>query len=63
MLKNFSEALNDDERALIIESLHKVMKPFLLRRVKSDVMKDVPQKVERIVHGPLSKLQTKIHRF
>ena len=61
-MSNFTDTLSDDERAVIVSSLHRVMKPFLLRRVKSDVMKEVPEKIERIVHCPLSKLQLKLHK-
>lgn len=29
----------------MVSSLHRVLKPFLLRRIKSDVIKDLPLKV------------------
>ena len=63
LIKTFSDALSEEERQLIVASLHKVLKPFLLRRVKTDVLKEVPQKVEKIIHCPLSPLQIKIQRF
>ena len=47
--KNFSDVLSDEERSLIVNSLHRVMTPFLLRRVKADVMLEVPSKVEKMV--------------
>ena len=37
--------LSDEERAAIVSSLHRVIKPFLLRRVKTDVAVDLPAKV------------------
>lgn len=63
IVKAFSDALSEEERQLIVTSLHKVLKPFLLRRVKTDVLKEVPQKVEKIIHCPLSPLQIKIQRY
>ena len=62
MVKTISDVLSEEERQLIVESLHKVLKPFLLRRMKTDVLKEVPQKVEKIIHCPLSPLQMKIQR-
>jgi SNF2 family DNA or RNA helicase len=53
--------LFDDERRLIISSLHRVLRPFLLRRVKADVAIDIPPKVERLVLCPCSELQKRMY--
>ena len=45
MNSDLSSMLTNEERDAIIQSLHKVMKPFLLRRVKADVIGDLPSKV------------------
>ena len=37
--------------------LHKVLEPFILRRVKKDVEKDLPNKVEKILRVDMTKLQ------
>ena len=37
--------LSEQEKAVVVSSLHRVLKPFLLRRIKSDVILDLPQKV------------------
>ena len=42
---NENQELNDDEKKLVVNSLHRVLKPFLLRRIKSDVIADLPNKV------------------
>ena len=42
---NENQELNDDEKKLVVSSLHRVLKPFLLRRIKSDVIADLPNKV------------------
>ena len=39
--------LNEEERGAVVASLHRVLKPFLLRRIKSDVIADLPDKVQQ----------------
>ena len=41
----------------LIQRLHKVLRPFLLRRLKSEVEKQMPKKYEHVVRCPLSKRQ------
>ena len=40
-----------------MERLHSVLRPFLLRRLKSDVEKKLLPKKETKIYLPLSKLQ------
>ncbi|CAJ0843474.1 2469_t:CDS:10, partial [Entrophospora sp. SA101] len=54
-------ALNEEESLLIIRRLHKVLRPFLLRRLKKDVESELPDKVERVVKCKLSALQIKLY--
>lgn len=54
--------LNEEEQLLIIKRLHKVLRPFLLRRLKSDVESELPDKVERLVKCKQSSLQLKIYQ-
>lgn len=49
--------LTEEESLLIIRRLHKVLRPFLLRRLKKDVEKDLPDKVEKVLKCDLSGLQ------
>ena len=37
--------LNNEETLLIIRRLHKVLRPFLLRRLKKEVESQLPEKV------------------
>lgn len=53
--------LNEEEQLLIIRRLHKVLRPFLLRRLKKDVEKDLPDKVETIIKCPMSALQYRLY--
>lgn len=54
--------LNEEETLLIIRRLHKVLRPFLLRRLKKDVEKDLPDKVERVIKCKMSALQYKLYQ-
>lgn len=38
--------LNEEETILIIRRLHKVLRPFLLRRLKKEVESQLPEKVQ-----------------
>lgn len=53
--------LNEEEQLLIIKRLHKVLRPFLLRRLKKDVEADLPDKVEKVIKCKMSALQHKIY--
>ncbi|EIE77396.1 hypothetical protein RO3G_02100 [Rhizopus delemar RA 99-880] len=53
--------LNEEEQLLIIKRLHKVLRPFLLRRLKKDVESELPDKVETIIKCKLSALQLKLY--
>ncbi|KAF9179331.1 hypothetical protein BGZ51_006999 [Haplosporangium sp. Z 767] len=53
--------LNEEEALLIIKRLHKVLRPFLLRRLKKDVESELPDKVERVIRCKLSSLQLKLY--
>lgn len=53
--------LTEEETLLIIRRLHKVLRPFLLRRLKKDVEKDLPDKVEKVVKCSMSALQLKLY--
>ncbi|ORY08109.1 hypothetical protein K493DRAFT_343669 [Basidiobolus meristosporus CBS 931.73] len=53
--------LNEEEALLIIRRLHKVLRPFLLRRLKKDVESELPDKVEKVIKCKLSALQIKLY--
>lgn len=58
---NESVELNEEETLLIIRRLHKVLRPFLLRRLKKDVEADLPDKIELILKCPMSALQQRLY--
>lgn len=53
--------LNEEESILIIRRLHKVLRPFLLRRLKKDVESQLPDKVEYIIKCEMSGLQRALY--
>jgi ATP-dependent helicase STH1/SNF2 len=53
--------LTEEEQLLVIRRLHKVLRPFLLRRLKKDVEKDLPDKTERVIKCNFSSLQAKLY--
>ena len=54
--------LTEEEQLLVIKRLHKVLRPFLLRRLKKDVEKDLPDKQERVIKCNFSALQAKLYK-
>lgn len=54
--------LEEEERLLVINRLHQVLRPFLLRRLKTDVESQLPSKVEHVIHCDMSSWQRVIYR-
>lgn len=48
-----------DKEAL--EALRKMTKPFILRRLKSDVLKELPEKMETVVYSKMDEPQQKLY--
>lgn len=45
----------------LVESLHKIMRPFLLRRTKEDLVTKLPDKIEIIINVSMSPMQFDIY--
>ena len=59
--RNAKSSSKEQERgALAIESLHKQVLPFLLRRLKEEVLEDLPPKIVQNYYCDLSDLQKKL---
>ncbi|EPS25201.1 hypothetical protein PDE_00133 [Penicillium oxalicum 114-2] len=67
---DFSSVLDDTGKAEVIErrkrnlvtTMHSILKPFLLRRVKTDVENSLPKKREYILYAPLTPEQKELYR-
>ncbi|KAF9433931.1 hypothetical protein BGZ76_008803 [Entomortierella beljakovae] len=49
--------LGEESQSGIVTSLHHILKPFLLRRVKTDVEHSLPKKKEYLLYAPLTPAQ------
>ncbi|KAJ1699435.1 hypothetical protein LUZ63_007947 [Rhynchospora breviuscula] len=52
----------ENDQQEVIQQLHKVLRPFLLRRLKSDVEKGLPPKKETILKVGMSQMQKQYYR-
>jgi len=64
---DFSEVSEDDQKAqeqhtMIVSKLHSILKPFLLRRLKVDVLISLPMKKEVILYPTMAKHQKKLNK-
>lgn len=55
------KAKNGEAAALALEALHKQVLPFLLRRLKEDVLNDLPPKIIQDYYCELSELQRHLY--
>ena len=46
-----------------LSSLHQQLQPYLLRRMKKDVEKSLPAKVEQILRVDMSSMQKQYYRY
>lgn len=51
-----------DEKNKLISQLHKILRPFMLRRLKVDVEKSLPPKHETILFIGMSAMQKKLYK-
>ncbi|KAK8499655.1 hypothetical protein V6N13_022960 [Hibiscus sabdariffa] len=52
----------ENDQHEVVQQLHKVLRPFLLRRLKSDVEKGLPPKKETILKVGMSQMQKQYYR-
>lgn len=53
--------ISDEGSRNIVTKLHSILKPFLLRRLKVDVEKNLPPKKEYLLHAPLTSAQKDLY--
>ena len=62
-LETFEQTYGKLEEEKQIQDLHALLKPYLLRRVKKEVEKSLPKKVESIIRVEMSALQKQIYKW
>jgi SWI/SNF-related matrix-associated actin-dependent regulator of chromatin subfamily A member 5 len=59
----FDLEIEDEEaKKNIIQQLHKILRPFMLRRLKADVAKGLPPKTETILMVGMSAMQKRLYK-
>ncbi|KAI8645899.1 SNF2 family N-terminal domain-containing protein [Parasitella parasitica] len=53
--------MREEEEDNIVSSLHTILRPFLLRRLKSDVEASLPKKKEYLLYAPLTQPQKDLY--
>ncbi len=56
------QILSEDRKKNLVASLHAILKPFLLRRVKADVETSLPKKREYVLYAPLTQTQRELYQ-
>lgn len=59
--KNFETPIAKDKDQTVSDRLKKLVGPFILRRLKSEVLKDLPDKIEEIHYAVMDEEQQKIY--
>ncbi|KAK8187776.1 SNF2 family helicase/ATPase-like protein PasG [Phyllosticta capitalensis] len=60
--EGYETIFTEEREQKLISSLHAILKPFLLRRVKTDVERLMPKKREYVLYAPLSPLQRELYQ-
>ncbi len=58
---NFMRPIEKDKNVQVASTLRRLIFPFILRRTKEDVAKELPPKVESIMYSPMSVAQQAIY--
>lgn len=58
----YEQILSEDRQKSLVTSLHAILKPFLLRRVKADVERSLPRKREYVLYAPLTQTQRELYQ-
>lgn len=56
-----NQLIEKEKEEQIISKMHKILEPFLLRRMKSDVNIKLPRKKEVLVYAPLTSAQEELY--
>ncbi|KAH7128131.1 SNF2 family N-terminal domain-containing protein [Dendryphion nanum] len=59
---SYEQLLSEERQQYLVKSLHAILKPFLLRRVKADVESLMPKKREYVLYAPLTPMQRELYQ-
>ena len=59
--KQIDLPMTDEERLMVMDRLHRAIDPFLLRRMKKDVLPKMVKKEEIVIKVPISGMQKTIY--
>eukprot|EP01113_Clastostelium_recurvatum_P034248 TRINITY_DN4621_c0_g1_i1.p1 TRINITY_DN4621_c0_g1~~TRINITY_DN4621_c0_g1_i1.p1 ORF type:complete len:1181 (-),score=433.08 TRINITY_DN4621_c0_g1_i1:55-3597(-) len=55
--------VTEEEELLVIHRLHKVLRPFMFRRLKTDVEAQLPDKIEKVLKCDMSSMQRRMYQL
>lgn len=58
----YEQILSESRKKTLVTSLHAILKPFLLRRIKADVEHNMPKKREYVLYAPLTAEQRELYQ-
>ncbi len=59
--ENFMRPIEKDQNEQVATTLKKIIFPFILRRTKDEVVKELPPKIENVIYSPMSDEQQEIY--
>lgn len=59
--ENFMRPIEKDQNEQVASTLKKIIFPFILRRTKDEVVKELPPKIENVIYSPMSEEQQNIY--
>ena len=59
--KEYEVPITKDRDEQVLKRLKGLIGPFILRRVKKDVLKELPDKLEKVVYSTLEEEQKKLY--
>jgi ATP-dependent DNA helicase len=60
--QSYDQIFSEERKKVLVGKIHLILKPFLLRRVKSDVEKMMPKKREYVLYAPMTQLQRELYQ-
>lgn len=62
-IKNKEFLINNEKENNLISKIHKVLEPFLLRRLKADVLTDIVPKKQIVMYCPVTTFQKTLYEY